>query len=203
MSREDLSSRQVGYATEKAYPGIRHTADLQAPRQWSLPSSLIVSTTSGILKDYPLLHSHREREERKRERRANNLFSSLCVRVIIEWTARHLPVKSTRRCPWKIMQRRRSPRMSALLELSLSCEEARLSGRARGALSLAVATRAFNSYHYAFQWFDKLCRCGGRVCVQFEFAEGEREREEGCGKRSMEHLFRSRRDDTLVRRTMP
>ena len=95
MSREDLSSRQVGYATEKAYPGIRHTADLQAPRQWSLPSSLIVSTTSGILKDYPLLHSHREREEREREREREKSEQSLfiSVRPCNNWMDRETPAR--------------------------------------------------------------------------------------------------------------
>ena len=118
----------------------------------------------------------REKEERERkrerEREERTTFFHLCVRVIIEWTARHLPVKSTRGRPWKIMPRRRSPRMSALLLLPCGVEW-------RAYLREAVATRAFHSYHYAI--FNGSTNYAGvrRVCVRFEFAarDGEKEKE--------------------------
>lgn len=118
---------ETGRLRHWAYPGIRHTGDLEAPRQWSLPSSLIVSTTSGILKDYPLLYYHRE------ERSENHLLPSLWPRNNWKWHETPAHTKSTRECPWKIVPR---GRLLGPVLASLRFHGSRTSSRA--ALSLVV-----------------------------------------------------------------
>ena len=147
------------------------------------PSSLIVSTTSGILKDYPLLHSHRERKrrererERERERRANHLFSPLRSRnnrMDRETPAREIDTRTSveNHAATSLTSDVRSPLASMWRRVARVPE--RSSSYARFSL---VSLRHF-------QWFDKLCRCEARVrSIRVRGkGRGEREREEDCGK---------------------
>ena len=165
---------EAGRLRHWAYPGIRHTGDLEAPRQWFLPSSLIVSTTSGILKDYPLLYSHREgtKKEREKERKKINnkilLFSGSRPRN--NWKGHETPAREidarTRQGMENLAAYLRPTKPPLAFLLGSSC--------------YGYTRYVLNSRHYAFQWPTNYAR-GARVVPENRGVEGkakERKREE-------------------------